>query len=56
MAIIKRGDDMPIKGIFDADGEEQTCPTCGDKLLVIAVEGNNNKLVCSSCEANEDSE
>ena len=54
MAIVKHGDNMPVLSYYDVDGEEKTCPKCGHKLVVVAVEGQNNKLVCESCDEEDE--
>jgi len=50
MAIFKTGDLHPIESVYDSEGETQKCAKCGSKLVVIAIEGNDNKLVCECCE------
>ena len=53
MAFIKRGDDIPILEYFDDDGKQEICPKCGAKLIVVALNGENNKLVCQNCDIDE---
>jgi len=50
MAIVKRGDNKPIESFYDTDGDEAKCPRCGSKLIVIAMDDQDNKLVCTHCE------
>lgn len=50
MTIIKTGADEPIVSIYDSEGEAQKCPSCGSKLVVIAMEDHDNKLVCECCD------
>jgi len=53
MAIVKHGDNMPVLSYMDSDGNEVVCPKCGSKLVVVAVEDQDNKLVCESCDEDE---
>jgi hypothetical protein len=54
MAFIKTGDAETILGHFDCDGELQVCPKCGNKLTIIAIDGENNQLICEDCDIDED--
>ena len=53
MAIIKTGDNQPIVNYYDDDGETMMCSKCGSKLVVVAMEADNNNLVCDLCDLNE---
>ena len=53
MAFIKTGDEMPIQSIYKADGEQQTCDKCGKTLVIVAMDNEDNKLVCE-CDAEND--
>lgn len=50
MAIIKRGDDQPVISYYGDDGEEQKCPHCGRPMVIIAMDKDDNKLVCEHCD------
>jgi hypothetical protein len=50
MAFIKIGDEKPIIDFYDDNIKERFCPTCGKKLIIIAIEKDENKLICESCE------
>lgn len=50
MAIIKRGDAQPIVDVYDSEGEAQKCSSCGSKLVVIAIEDQDNRLICECCD------
>jgi hypothetical protein len=50
MSFIKIGDKMKILDIYDCNIKEGFCPECGKKLTVIAVDSDENKLICEDCE------
>lgn len=56
MAIVKRGDDMPVVGYYgdDCGGEAMMCPKCGNKLVVIAIDANDNNLICDLCDLDDE--
>lgn len=55
MVFIKNGDSMPVEGFYVGDtSQEEMCAQCGKPLVVIAVTGNNNSLVCQICDLDED--
>jgi hypothetical protein len=47
----KYGDDTPIVSYIDEDGEEEFCPKCGKKITTVAIDSENNTLVCDCDEA-----
>ena len=49
----KTGDNMPILSCYDSDGEKKECPNCGRQLIVIAIEEEDNKLLCEYCDTQE---
>lgn len=51
MAFKKYGDAQPIIDMYDADGEQQVCDSCGEKLIVVEVNADDNKLVCPQCDS-----
>lgn len=53
MAFRKTGDAMPIEGYYGDDGKE-VCSKCGEPLVVVAVGEDSNKLVCESCEIQDE--
>jgi len=53
MAIIKRGDNMPVLSYLDDEGKEVVCSECGCKLVVVAIDDQNNKLICEACDEGE---
>ncbi len=52
MAIVKTGDDIPVLSYIDEDGKDITCPKCGRKIIVVAIDSDDNKLVCT-CDEDE---
>jgi len=53
MAFRKTGDAMPVLAYYDKDGDKEKCPKCGSKLVVVAVEAEDNELVCENCDIDE---
>ena len=56
MAIIKTGDDMPVLKYYGTDGKEETCSRCHRPLVVLAVDNNDNKLVCECDDEGSDTQ
>lgn len=54
MAIIKRGDNMPVNKYYGPDGKEEVCSKCGQRLVVVAMSENDNELICDNCDTDED--
>ena len=46
----KTGDNQPIESFYDTDGSEERCPVCGNKLVAIAMDDQENQLVCTHCD------
>lgn len=53
MSFIKVGDESPIIDYFDDNGKEQFCAKCGKKLVLIAIDNEDNKFVCKDCDISE---
>jgi hypothetical protein len=53
MALIKTGDNKPIIACYDSSGKKQVCPKCGKPLVVVAIDGSTNDLICEECEAKD---
>jgi len=53
MAFVKTGDPSPIIKYYDNDGEAKTCSKCGKELVTVFL-GNENKLICEDCDADEE--
>jgi len=53
MAFVKIGDNAPIINVYDGSVNEILCPLCGKKLITIAIGKDENKLICESCELEE---
>lgn len=54
MAFVKHGDDGKIVTFFDDNGNIPYCPSCGKKLVVMAIEKDENKLICSDCDISDE--
>ncbi|KKM70080.1 hypothetical protein LCGC14_1444320 [marine sediment metagenome] len=54
MAIVKRGNDMPVVSYYGNDGDAMMCPKCGNKLVVIAIDANDNNLICDICDLDDE--
>lgn len=53
MGFIKTGDDMPIGGYVDAEGEKQICPKCRKPFTVLAFDEDDKvELVCTCTDPN----
>lgn len=48
----KYGDDTPVESYIDEDGEDIKCPKCGKKLTMVAIDSDDNNLVCD-CEGED---
>jgi hypothetical protein len=47
MGFVKVGDNVPVSGYIDVEGEVAECPECNKPLVVVAVDEDNNvNLVC----------
>lgn len=46
MAIVKLGDAQPVLSYYGDDGKEETCSKCGCLLVILAMDNDDNKLVC----------
>ena len=56
MAFKKVGDDMPVLEYYTQDDVCEKCTMCGKKLIVIAMDDGENKLVCEKCDLDEGSD
>jgi hypothetical protein len=56
MAFVKIGDPSPVIEYYDNEGEKKICTKCGKELVVVALDRNNNTLICEDCDDEEISE
>jgi ssDNA-binding Zn-finger/Zn-ribbon topoisomerase 1 len=49
----KYGDPEPIKSFYDDNLELQTCDECGKPLTIVALDNDNNEILCK-CSINKD--
>ena len=55
MGFTKTGDAQPILNYYDSNVKVQHCLTCGKKLTLIAIDADENRLICADCDiADED--
>lgn len=55
MAFVKVGDPTPIKGFYDENLELKVCDKCGKPLTVVALDGENNDVLCKCGTEDEES-
>ncbi|HEC63735.1 MAG TPA: hypothetical protein ENI23_00410 [bacterium] len=55
MVFKKTGDAMPVLAYYGKDGEREECSKCGEKLIVVAIDADDNKLVCGFCDIDYES-
>jgi len=53
MALVKVGDEQPILGCYNSEGEKQICPDCGTNLSTLCVDGKAHRLMCKNCDYTE---
>ena len=49
MAFFKTGDASTVIHYYGDDGEPITCDSCGRDLIVIAIDNEDNRLICECC-------
>jgi len=52
MAFKKIGDASPVLGYYN-DGVGEKCPKCGRSLVFVAIDQDNNKLICEKCDIDD---